>query len=170
MHHKTFVCTRNTWLVLFLSIIIFCTWSLFTAASTNCFRLGSVGAYCTSSRFPENNCLILLLFLLKNTAKTFGSLCLGSDFCFDFPNRWLVTSYRAFWFPAFPSNWPEALPLSDTSASTCARALVSHWVTGYRGSACLVRFLQIEVHSSHPSCGPQFHSYLEWPWSVWSLS
>ena len=27
--------------------------------------------------------------------------------------------------------WPEAIPLSDISASTCARALVSHWISRF---------------------------------------
>ena len=29
------------------------------------------------------------------------------------------------------TRWPEAIPLSDTSASTCARALVSHWISRF---------------------------------------
>ena len=29
------------------------------------------------------------------------------------------------------THWPEAIPLSDTSASTCARALVSHWISRF---------------------------------------
>ena len=29
------------------------------------------------------------------------------------------------------TRWPEAIPLSDTSASTCARSLVSHWISQY---------------------------------------
>ena len=29
------------------------------------------------------------------------------------------------------TRWPEAIPLSDISASTCARALVSHWVSRF---------------------------------------
>ena len=29
------------------------------------------------------------------------------------------------------THWPEAIPLSDTSASTCARALVSDWISRF---------------------------------------
>ena len=29
------------------------------------------------------------------------------------------------------TRWPEAIPLSDISASTCARALVSHWISQF---------------------------------------
>ena len=29
------------------------------------------------------------------------------------------------------TRWPEAIPLSDTSASTCAQALVSHWISRF---------------------------------------
>ena len=43
----------------------------------------------------------------------------------------------------------------------CQIHLLAPVLGPYRGSACLVRFLQIEVPSSHPNCGPQFRSYLE---------
>ena len=29
------------------------------------------------------------------------------------------------------TRWPEAIPLSHTSASTCAHALVSHWISRF---------------------------------------
>ena len=53
------------------------------------------------------------------------------------------------------SRWPEAIPLSNTSAASCAQALVSHWMQDLESRWT---FPQIEDHSSPLSCGQPFHS------------
>lgn len=48
------------------------------------------------------------------------------------------------------TQWPEAVPLSDTSAANCARALVAHRVARFSE---LLTFLLIMVPSSPLPCG-----------------
>ena len=47
------------------------------------------------------------------------------------------------------SRWPEAIPLNDTTATSCAQALVSHWIAHFG--------IPIDVSSDR---GPQFTSQL----------
>ena len=82
------------------------------------------------------------------------------------------------------SRWPEAIPLSDTTSTACAQALVSHWITCFgtplhissnRGpqftsefwmSICISRLLGTQLHHTtayHPQSNgvvERFHCHL----------
>lgn len=58
-------------------------------------------------------------------------------------NTYLLTIVDRF------TRWPEAIPLADTSTTTCARALVTHWISRFG--------MPLDITSDR---GPQFTSNL----------